>query len=137
MRRLNAHLTFNGQCEEAFRFYEKCLGGKIVMMMTYGDSPMAEQTPPGWRSKIIHATFAWGDHFLTGGDALPEQYRKPQGVSVLLHVDTEAEADRIFGALSEMGTVQVPIQEPFWAARFGMVVDAFGTPWIVNCGKPA
>src|SRR5260370_13540375 len=97
--RLNAHLTFNSQGEGAFQLYEKCLGGKIVVMMTYGDSPMAEQTPPGWRDKILHATFTLAGQFLTGGDATPEQYQKPQGVSVLLHVDTAAEADRIFQAL--------------------------------------
>jgi PhnB protein len=135
--RLNPHLTFNGQCEAAFEYYEKCLGGKVVMMMKYGDSPMAEQTSPGWREKIIHATFALGDNVLTGGDAPPESYQKPQGFSVLLHISDAAEADRVFNALAEKGTVQMPVQETFWALRFGMLVDQFGTPWIINCGKPA
>ncbi len=137
MLQLNPHLTFNGQCEEAFKFYEKCLGGKIVMMMTYGESPIAEQTPPHCRKKIIHATFALGDHVLTGGDAPPERYQKPQGLSVLLHVGASAEADRIFKTLAEKGTVQMPVQETFWALRFGMLVDQFGVPWMINCGKPA
>ena len=135
--RLNPYLTFNGQCEAAFKFYEKCLGGKIVMMMTYGDSPMAEQTQPEWRKKIIHATFALGDHVLQGADAPPERYQKPQGFSVLLNVGAAAEADRIFKALAENGAVQIPIQGTFWAQRFGMLVDQFGTPWTINCGKPA
>jgi len=135
--RLNPHLAFAGQCEAAFEFYEKCLGGEIVMMMTYGDSPMAEQVPPGWRDKIIHATFALGDHVLTGADARPEHYQKPQGFSVLLHVDDVAEADRIFNTLAEKGTVQMPIQQTFWAQRFGMVVDQFATPWMINCGTTA
>ncbi len=135
--RLNPYLTFNGQCEAAFKFYEKCLGGKIVMMMTYGDSPMAEQTRPDWRKKIIHATFALGDHVLQGADALPERYQKPQGFSVLLYIGAAAEADRIFKALAEKGAVQMPIQETFWAQRFGTLVDQFGTPWTINCGKPA
>jgi len=134
--RLNPHLTFNGQCEAAFRFYEKCLGGTIVMMMTYGDSPLGKQTSPEWRTKIIHATFALGDQRLTGGDATPERYQKPQGFSVLLHVDAAGEGDRIFQALAEKGTVEMPVQETFWARRFGMLVDQFGTPWIINCGKP-
>ena len=132
----NPHLTFNGQCEAAFKFYETCLGGKIVMMMTHGDSPIAAQTKPEWRKKIIHATFALGDHVLTGADATPEHYRKPQGFSVLLNIGGATEADRIFKTLAESGTVQMPIQETFWALRFGMVVDQFGTPWMVNCGKP-
>jgi len=134
--RLNPLLTFNGQCESAFKFYEKCLGGKIVVMMTYGDSPMAAQAPPDWRKKILHTTLVLGDHRLQGADVLPESYRKPQGFSVLLNVDAVAEADRIFTALAENGAVQVAIQETFWGLRFGMVVDQFGTPWIIQCGKP-
>ena len=134
---LNPHLTFNGQCEAAFRFYEKCLGGKIVVMMMYGDSPMAEQTPLVWHKKIIHATLALGDHRLTGGDVLPESYQKPQGFSVLLKIDAAAEAERIFNTLAQNGTVQVPLQETFWALRFGMLIDQFGTPWLINCEKPA
>src|SRR6266478_6243133 len=122
---LNPHVSFNGQCESAFKFYEKCLGGKILFVMTYGDSPMAEQTPPDWRNKIMHATFALGDDRLTGADALPETYQKPKGFSVMVSIGASAEA------------VQLPIQETFWALRFGMVVDQFGTPWIINCGKPA
>jgi PhnB protein len=134
---LNPHLAFNGQCEAAFKFYEKCLGGKITFMMTYGDSPVAEQTPPGRHTKILHATLALGDDRLTGADVSPESYQKPQGFSVTLQIVDAAEADRIFKALAENGTIQMPVQETFWALRFGMLLDQFGTPWIVNCGKPA
>ncbi len=74
---------------------------------------------------------------MTGGDAPPGQYEKPQGVAILLSLDDAAEADRIFEALAENGTVQMPIQKTFWAQRFGMLVDQFGTPWLINCGKPA
>jgi PhnB protein len=134
---LNPHLAFNGQCQEAFRFYEKCLGGKVVFMMTYGDSPMADQVPADWGKKIIHATLALGDQRLTGADEPPEWYKKPQGFSVSLNVGAAAEAERIFHALAENGTVQMPLQETFWALRFGMLVDQFGTPWMVNCGQGA
>jgi len=134
--KLNPYLSFDGRCEAAFKFYEKCLGGKIVMTMTYGDSPIAEQTPPEWRNKVLHTTLAFGDQSLAGSDAPPDRYQKPQGISVSLNIDTPAEADRVFKALSEKGTVQMPIQETFWALRFGMVVDQFGTPWMINCGKP-
>ena len=133
----NPHLTFDGQCEAAFRFYEKCLGGKITLLLTYGESPLAEQTPPDWRKKIIHATFAFGDQVLTGADVLPKQYQKPQGFSVLLNVVAAEETDRIFRTLAENGEVQLPLQETFWALRFGMLTDQFGTPWLVNCGKGA
>ncbi len=134
---LNPHLTFNGQCEAAFRFYEKCLGGKITFMMTYGDSPVAEQTPPDRRTKILHATLALGDDRLTGADVPRESYQNPQGFSVSLQIADAAEADCIFKTLAEKGAVQMPVQETFWALRFGMLVDQFGTPWIINCGKPA
>jgi PhnB protein len=135
--RLNPHLAFNGQCEAAFKFYEECLGGKITVMKTYGDSPMAEQVPRDWRKKIVHATLALGEDRLTGGDASPGQYQQPQGFAVLLGLDDPAEADRIFETLAVNGTMQMPIQETFWALRFGMLVDQFGTPWLINCGKPA
>lgn len=132
--KLNPYLTFDGQCELALKFYERCLGGKTVMMMTYGDSPLAKQMSPGWEKKILHATFACGDQTLGAADVPPEAYQKPQGFSVTLNIDTAAEADRIFETLAEQGTVQMPIQETFWATRFGMVVDQFGTPWMINCG---
>ena len=134
--KLNPYLTFNGCCEAALKFYETCLGGKVLMMMTYEDSPLAKQLPPDWGTKILHATFAVGDQTLGAADAPPERYLRPQGISVTLNIDTAAEADRIFKMLAEEGTVQMPIQETFWATRFGMVIDRFGTPWMINCGKP-
>ena len=132
--RLNPHLSFDGQCEAAFRFYEKCLGGKIHMMLTFGDSPIAEQTPPHGRRKILHAGIALEDQELTGADVV-EGYQKPQGFSVLLHLDDAMEADRIFKTLAEQGAVKMPLQETFWALRFGELVDRFGIPWTINCGK--
>jgi len=135
--RLNPHLTFNGQCEAAFKFYEKCLRGKITMMMPYGNSPLAAQAPPEWRTKILHTTLIVGVHFLQGTDALPTDYQKPQGFSVMLNVEAADEADRIFNTLAENGTVQLPLQETFWAERFGLLFDQFGTPWTINCGKAA
>jgi PhnB protein len=135
--RLSTHLHFNGRCRAAFEYYEKCLGGKVTMMMTYGDSPMAGRMPPELHGNIIHATFSLGDQQLTGADAPPDRFEKPQGFSVLLTVDEPAEADRVFASLSQDGSVQMPIQDTFWALRFGMVTDQFGTPWLINCGKPA
>lgn len=134
---LNPYLTFNGECEAAFEFYAKCLGGKVAMKMTYGDSPMADAAPPDWAKKLLHATLTIGGLVLSGADAPPDSYRKPQGFSVLLSVDGAAEADRIFATLAEDGRVELPLQETFWALRFGMVVDRFGTPWMVSSGKPA
>jgi len=132
---LNPYLHFNGQCEAAFRFYEKCLGGKITMMMTHADSPMAEKTPPERRGKIIHARLVVGEKVLMGSDVPAPHFEKPQGFSVCLGIDYPAEAERVFHALAENGTMRMPIQETFWALRFGMLIDQFGTPWMVNCER--
>jgi PhnB protein len=133
---INPYLSFNGKCAEAFKFYAEVLGGENVMMMTYGESPMAAQTAPEDKDRIMHARLKAGDMMLMGADAPPQFYQPAQGMVVSLSVDAPAEADRIFKALSENGTVKMPIQETFWAQRFGMLIDRFGTPWMVNCEKP-
>jgi len=134
---VNPYLTFDGQCEAAFKFYAKVLGGKIETVMTYGSSPMAEQTPPGWRNKIMHARLTVGDKMLMASDAPPDRYEAMKGFMVTLEIGDPSEAERLFHVLSENGTVQMPIQETFWARRFGMLVDQFGTPWMINCEKAA
>jgi len=134
---LNPYLLFNGQCEAAFKFYERCLGGKIEMLLTHGESPMADKVPSDWRGKVMHARMTIGDRALMGSDAPPGRYESPKGFSVSLSVDEPAEAERIFRALEDSGTVQMPIQETFWALRFGMLIDRFGIPWMVNCERPA
>ena len=134
---LNPYLSFNGQCEAAFKFYEQSLGGKIVAMMTYAGSPMEQHTPAEWRNKVMHARLTVGDDVLMGSDAPPGRYEGAKGFSVTLNIDNPADAERIFNALAQDGTVQMPIQETFWARRFGMLVDQFGTPWMINCEKPA
>ena len=134
---LNPYLTFDGRCEEAFQFYERCLGGKIVTMMAYAGTPMDEQVPPEWRNKILHARLVVGDQVLMGCDTPPERYEEPKGFSLTLEVKEPADAQRIFQALSENGKVQMPLQQTFWAARFGMLVDQFGVPWMINCGGAA
>ncbi len=128
------YLNFDGRCEEAFQFYERVLGGKITFKITYGESPMpADQTPPGWGSKLLHATLTLGDQVLQGADT--PSHRKPQGFAIALSLSDPAEADRIFAAFAEGGEVGMPIQETFWARRFGMVTDRFGIPWMINCEK--
>ena len=135
--KLNVYLTFNGQCEEAFKFYEECLGGKIGEMLRYEGTPMTEDVPAEWHNKIMHASINVGDSVLMASDAPPQYQEEAKGFSVALHVNDAAEAERFFAALSENGTVQMPMEETFWAARFGMLVDKFGTPWMINCDKPA
>jgi PhnB protein len=134
--KLNPHLAFNGQCEAAFKFYQKCLGGEIITMMSYADASMVEGTQADWGMKIIHATLAMGDQVITGADVTPDCYQAPQGFSVLLHLSSTTEANRIFEMLSENGRVTMPLQETFWSAGFGILVDQFGVSWMINCKKP-
>jgi PhnB protein len=134
---LNPYLNFNGQCEQAFKFYAEVLGGKIEMMMTHAESPIADQVPADWRKKIIHARMTIGDQVLMGSDAPPDRYQKPQGFSVSLGPDKPADAERMFKALSSGGTVQMPLQKTFWSAAFGVLVDRFGIPWMVSCEQAA
>jgi PhnB protein len=130
---LNPYIFFNGQCEAAFKLYAEVLGGKIVAMMHHAGTPAENQVPPEWRDKVIHARLTVGDKVLMGSDAPPGHFQQPQGFSVNIHVDEPAEAERIFHALAENGTVRMPLQKTFWAIRFGMLVDRFGIPWMVNC----
>jgi PhnB protein len=132
---LNPYLSFNGQCEAAFKFYKQVLGGEIEAMIPYEGTPTADHVPPEWRSKIIHARLTVDDNVLMGADAPPKHYEEPKGFSVSLSVDDVADAERKFHALVKDGRVRMPIQETFWAARFGMLVDQFGIPWMVNCDK--
>ena len=132
---LNPYLSFNGQCEEAFKFYEKALGGKVVGMITHEGTPAEDHVPAAWRKKIMHARLEIGDQVLMGADTPPEHYKEAKGFSIALHIDDPAEAERIFQALAENGKVTMAMQETFWAVRFGMLLARFGIPWMVNCGK--
>jgi PhnB protein len=134
---LDSYLLFNGQCEAAFKFYAQVLGGKIEAMMTHAGTPAEEQVPAVWRDKILHARLVVDDQALMASDAPPGRYDKPQGFSVSIGLNDVAKAERIFNALAESGTVQMPFQQTFWAAGFGMCVDRFGIPWMVNCGQAA
>src|SRR5687768_10454271 len=129
---VSPHLIFSGECASAFKFYEQCLGGKLQTMMTWGDSPMADQVPSEWRDRIIHATLIVGETSLGGGDAPPDRYEGPRGFSVTIQLDDPDEGERIFSALAENGTIQMPFQQTFWAVGFGMCIDRFGIPWMVN-----
>jgi PhnB protein len=131
------YLNFNGNCKAAFQFYQQCLGGQIVAMMTYGETPAVDHVSPESRDRIIHARLVKGDVVLMGSDSPPEMFVAPQGLNVSLHVDDPVEAERIFHALADGGQVRMPIGETFWAHRFGMLTDRFGTPWMINCEKTA
>ena len=134
---VNPYLNFSGNCEEAFKFYEKCFGGKIEFKMTHGESPMAAQVGPGWQDKVMHISLQIGDRRLLGSDAPPEYFKQPQGFSVSITAKDAAEAERIFTALAEKGKVSMPLQKTFWSPAFGMLTDRFGIPWMVNTDQAA
>ena len=134
---INAYLVFNGRCEEAFKFYERSLGGKIEGMMTFGNSPMSQQAPADWGNKIVHARMKVGDTVLMGSDGTPDRYEEPKGFSLSISTKDPAEAERMFNELAAGGKVQMPLQQTFWALKFGMLVDRFGIPWMINCEQPA
>ncbi len=130
--RIEPHLIFCGNCEEAFRLYERLFGGMLTLL-SYGASPAASTVPDEWRSKIVHATLALADgNALLGADVLPKHFERPQGFSVLAALRDAAESQRIFDALADGGSVRMPLQKTFWSPAFGVVVDRFGTPWEIT-----
>jgi PhnB protein len=134
--KMNPHvsLSFDGRCEAAFRFYEECLDGTVTFMLTWGKSPMIAGVA-GWDDKIAHATLSVGDTVITGSDVPPDRYVAPGGFQLVLPMNDPVAAERVFEALAEEGHITVPLQETFWAIRFGSLVDRFGIAWSVNCEK--
>jgi PhnB protein len=128
----DAYLNFNGNCAEAFKFYERCFGGKIEFIQTFGESPMKDSVKPDQYGLVMHVTLKVDGDTLMGSDA-PGRYEAPQGMYVSVTPKTLADGERIFSELSAGGKVEMPFQETFWSAGFGMAVDRFGVPWMVNC----
>lgn len=129
-------LMFSGQCEEAFKFYEKTLGGQVNHSMKWGGSPMEKDAPPEWADKLLYISMTLGGVTIVGGDLPPGMYVKPQGFGIMLNMTDVGDAERVFQTLSEGGNVNVPLGETFWAAKYGYVTDRFGIAWEVNCEKP-
>lgn len=130
---MHPYLSFKGDCEAAFTLYQQVLGGALGPIFRYGGSPMASGAPAGWSDKIMHGSVTIGGQTVMGADVAPEQYEAPKGFSLSLQIDSVAEAERLFGELAQDGEVRMPLEKTFWAARFGMVVDRFGVPWLINC----
>jgi PhnB protein len=134
---LSTYLFFNGNCEQAIKLYEKVFGGKIIMMMRNADAPSEARMPNTPDNMVMHVRLDIGNMMLLASDCPPNMYDKPQGFRVMFGVEKAAEGERVFNALAEGGSVQMPYQKTFWAHRFGMVTDKFGTPWMINCEKEA
>jgi PhnB protein len=126
-------LSFKGDCEAAFQFYAQCLGGEVGTLFRFGGSPMSSQAPEDWQDKVMHGGVTIGQLELMGADVAPAGYEAPKGFSLSIQIKSVAEAERIFGELGRDGNVVMPLEKTFWAERFGMVVDRFGIPWLINC----
>jgi PhnB protein len=133
---INAYLSFKGDCEAAFKFYEQCLGGQLGAIFRYAGTPFAGDVPADWSAKVMHGNLTLGDQVLMGADITPDRYEEPKGFSLSIHIKSTADAERIFHELARDGRVVVPLEKTFWAARFGMLVDRFGIPWMINCEEP-
>jgi PhnB protein len=134
--KLNPYLYFLGTCEEAMNTYAKVLGGEVAAMMTYGDMPGDNEIPADLARKIAHARIVIGDQVLMASDLGPDRFKPMQGSVVTLNIPKPEEADRVFKALVDGGTEIMPMTETFWAFKFGVFVDRFGTQWMINCEKP-
>ena len=130
---MNPYLNFNGQCEAAFKLYEQCLGGQLGPIFRYAGTSLADQVPADWQDKVMHGSITIGEQVLLGADVAPERYEEPKGFSLSLQMTSTTEADRIFHMLVKDGTVVMPLEKTFWAARFGVLVDRFGIRWLINC----
>ena len=128
------YLTFNGNCAEAMKFYERVLGGKLEMMMKMKDSPQqCEGMPQDAGDRIMHACLVLEGSMLMASDSMPgHPYEGMKGFGVALTFPTADGARAVFDALAEGGQVMMPMDETFWAQAFGMVTDRFGTPWLIN-----
>ena len=126
--KLYTQLNFGGNCAEAFRFYEKHLGGSITMMMTQKEMP---NPPSGAGDAVIHARMAIGDTVLIGNDVPEEHFKKMRSAYLYLALDSTKEAERVYRLLSEEGEVFMPLEETFFASRFAMLRDRFGVSWSI------
>ena len=133
---LSAYLFYQDTCEAAFNYYAKVLDGKIDALMRLSEAPSSDMPPgpPGREKTIMHARMTLpGGGVLMASDTPSENYHKPQGFSISLTVADPAEGERKFNALADGGAVTMPFTKTFWAKGFGMCVDKFGIPWMVNC----
>ena len=133
--KLIPYLHFDGQCREAFDFYARVLGGTIGITMTYGQAPIPTHVAEEAKDRIMHMVLHAREITLMGSDRQPGKTETASGFHLSLHPTDPAEAERLYGALADGGAVHMPLQETFWAHKFGMVADRFGTPWMVSCDK--
>ena len=133
---LHTYLNYGGNCEQAFRFYEEHLGGRITMLMRHGEQPDQSQVPAGWGQAVLHARMNIGGTELLGADIPPDRFQPIRSAYLSLTLSSDQDADRVFALLSDGGQIFMPMQETFFASRFAMLRDKFGTSWMLLHPKP-
>lgn len=134
MKEINTYLTFNGNCREAMEFYAKCLGAELHVMK-FSDAPI--DAPIAAKERIMHARLAKGQAVVMASDTMPGMpFQQGNNFSIALGCDNLQECEQMFSAFAENGKVIMPLQETFWALRFGMITDQFGINWMFNADKP-
>jgi len=134
--RLNTYLNYGGNCAEAFHFYAEHLGARIGMMMKHGDMPDPGKVQPDLKDSILHAQITIGDSVIMASDVPTDQFKPMRSVYLALNVENDAEAERIFKLLAEGGEVYMPMQETFFASRYAILRDRFGTSWMIMHERP-
>jgi PhnB protein len=130
---VQSYLNFGGRCEEALAFYKKSLGAEVTMMMRMKEVPdPAMKAPPGMDEKIMHSAFKIGDTTLMASDGMGPGKAEFKGMTLSINLKDVAEAKRVFAALSDGGSVQMPLMKTFWTSSWGLLTDQFGVPWMVN-----
>ncbi len=134
--KLNAYLNYGGNCLEAFQFYEKHLGGKIVMAMKFSEMPDATPIPPGSENQVLHARLDIAGTYIMASDVPVGCFEPMRSAYLTLAVDSDAEAEKIHALLADGGEIFMPMQETFYATRFSMLRDKFGTSWMIIHDRP-
>jgi PhnB protein len=136
LMKVRTYLNYGGNCAEAFRFYEQNLGAKIGMLMTFAQAPDQSQAQQMDPNAVLHAQLAIGDTQIMASDVAPDRFQPMRSAYICYSVDSDAEAERVYGLLAEGGEVFMPMQETFFASRFGQLRDRFGTSWMVIHERP-
>ena len=131
--KVQAYIAFSGRCEEALEFYKMCLGAQVTSLMRWKESPdAAMKAPPGYEEKIMNASFRIGETELMADDGMGETKAEFKGMTLAIEVADDGEAQRVFAALGQGGSIRMPLMKTFWSSSFGMLIDKFGVPWMVN-----
>ena len=134
--RLNTYLNYGGNCAEAFRFYAEHLGARIGMMMKHGDMPDTSKVLPEMSDAVLHAQITIGDSVIMASDVPPDRFKPMRSVYLALNVESDPEAERIFKILADGGEIYMPMQETFFASRYAILRDRFGTSWMIMHERP-